>query len=104
MNILWKILDIDGKDGAISAAKYFVRASDEQNTVETEGNWYFDAKQAINPIEQVTEQMVIDWIKSGSMVDGRNVILDRLQEQLDELSKEKTMVAPWLPQVFTLKV
>jgi hypothetical protein len=104
MNVLWKILDIDGKDGVITSAKYLVRASDDVNTVMSEGNWSFDAKEAMTPIDQVTEQMVISWIQSAAMKDNKNVILDRLQEQLDELAKEKTMVAPWLPPKFTLKV
>ena len=104
MNVIWKILDIDGKDGVITSAKYFVQASDDTNTVATEGNYYFDAKDAIIPTSQVTEQMVIGWIQTAAIKDGKNVILDRLQEQLNELGKQKTMVAPWLPQVFTLKV
>ena len=104
MNVLWKILDIDGKDGVITSAKYFVQASDEYNTVATEGNWYFDSKEAITPIDLVTEEMVASWIKADAVRDGKNLILDRLQEQLNELSKQKTMIPPWLPQVFTPKV
>jgi len=104
MNVLWKILDIDGKDGVITAAKYFVQASDEYNTVATEGNWYFDAKEAVIPMDQITEQSVITWIEAAAIRDGKNIILDRLQEQLDNLSSQKVMVAPWLPQIFTPKV
>jgi hypothetical protein len=89
----WKILDIEQKDGQITSAKYYVT----NGTVDTEGNWYFTEKGDI-PFEQVTEQMVIDWIKTASIRDGKNIIESRLEEQLNQPSKT---IAPWLPQTFT---
>jgi hypothetical protein len=41
---------------------------------------------------------VIDWIKTASIRDGKNIIEFRLEEQLNQPTKS---IAPWLPQTFT---
>jgi hypothetical protein len=38
----WKILEVSAKDGVITHARYHVTATNEDKSVETEGNWYFD--------------------------------------------------------------
>jgi hypothetical protein len=55
----------------------------------------------INYILQVTEEMIASWIEQETMKDGINLIKSRLEEQLNELNKAQSVVAPWLPQVFT---
>ena len=40
-------------------------------------------------------------IEEETMKDGINLIKSRLEEQLVNLENNKTVVAPWLPQVFT---
>jgi hypothetical protein len=92
----WKILDIEAKDGVITSAKYYV----SNGTVDTEGNWYFPEGGQV-PFEQITEEMVINWIKEASMKDGKNIIESRLDEQLEQSAKT---IAPWLPQTFTPKL
>jgi hypothetical protein len=34
------------------------------------------------------------------MKDGVNLIKSRLEEQLNAIKNSKTVVAPWLPQIF----
>ena len=97
----WKILEIDGKDGVITHAKYHVTAVDEQNSVETEGFWKFGDPTAKIPFEQVTQDDVIDWIQKESVQFGENIIESRLKEQLDALKAAKVL-PPWVPQVFSL--
>jgi hypothetical protein len=101
----WKILDITVSNNIITSAKYHCVATDKKNTVETEGNWYF-SDGAKHPIEfdQVTEQMVIDWINQEAIRDGKNLITSRLKEQLATLQDQTPVVAPWLPQVYTPKI
>lgn len=36
-----------------------------------------------------------------TMKDGINLIKSRLEEQLNVVNSNETVVAPWLPQVFT---
>jgi hypothetical protein len=101
--ITWKILAISGNGKKITQAKYFVTLKYEDKMVETEGNWYFEIAGDI-PFKNVTEIMVIDWIKGAASKDGENIIEKRLQEQMDTLLKQDTVVAPWLPQVFTPRI
>ena len=101
MNYIWSILDISAKNGLITHAKYKVSLTDQDKIVETEGNWWFNGTETKVPFDQVTEEMVASWIEQETMKDGINLIKSRLEEQLNELNKQDTVVAPWLPQVFT---
>ena len=100
MNFIWKILEIYADDGLITSAKYLCSVVDDDKTVDTEGYWTFQEPQLIVPFEEVTEEMIAKWIEDSAIVDGKNVIKSRLQEQLESLSK-KPVPAPWLPQTFT---
>jgi hypothetical protein len=104
MITVWKILNISAESDVITEAKYFVKATDEVNVVETEGNWHFDKFTCNTPFANVTEKMVIEWIKAGAMRDGRNVIESRLEEQLALLTKSNSVASPWKPPVFTLEI
>jgi hypothetical protein len=101
----WTILEIDATDEIIKSAKYFCSLTDDDITVETEGNWYFrDPEGNVVPFLEVTEQMVIDWINQEAIRDGKNLITSRLEEQLTALKNKAPVVAPWLPQVYTPKI
>lgn len=101
MKTAWKILNIQAKDDLIVQARYLVSATDGKNTVETEGNWFFQEPKLTVPYADVTESMVCDWIKSEAVRDGKSLIEGRLNEQLQALKQQQETVAPWLPQVFT---
>ena len=99
MNFNWKILEVFADGEAITSVKYLCSVDDGDNTVETEGYWSFPEAGTV-PFADVTEDMIVQWIEDSSIVDGKNVIKSRLQEQLESLSK-KPVPAPWLPQTFT---
>ena len=101
MNYKWSILDISAIDGLITHSKYKVSLSDQDQIVETEGNWWFANPTLKIPFSDITEEMVASWIEQETMKDGINLIKSRLEEQLNELNKQNTVIAPWLPQVFT---
>lgn len=96
----WKITDIQAEDGRITSAKYYVLAESDKLSVDTEGYWHFEGPVSV-PFEEVTEEMVIQWIEESSMRDGKCVIKSRLDEQLQALESRKPVAAPWMPQVFT---
>jgi hypothetical protein len=104
MNTAWKILSMESVDDLIVQARYFVSATDGNNTVETEGNWFFQEPKLTVPFNDVTESLVIDWIKKEAVRDGESMIEARLAEQLQSLQQQKTTVLPWLPQVFTPEI
>jgi hypothetical protein len=103
MNYAWEILDIFAKDSIITGAKYAVTATDGSYSVSTEGNWNFN-NPLTKPFEEVVEKDLIDLIDQEAMKDGSSVIKSRLDEQIDYLKNNKSVVAPWLPQVFTPNV
>lgn len=98
MNFVWKILEIYADQGIIQSAKYLCSVSDNENTVETEGYWSFPESGQV-PFDQVTEEMVAQWIEDAAVKDGKNIIKSRLEEQLK--TKQQPVPAPWMPQVFT---
>lgn len=97
----WKIISIQAKDGLITEAKYYVIAKDGDYSVETEGHWPFGDPVLRIPFADVTEEMVIGWIKEESIQFGKNIIESRLTEQLEALKTPKVL-PPWVPQVFSL--
>lgn len=101
MNFVWKILEIFADEGLIKQAKYHVTAVDGEKTVETEGNWSFGDPVLTIPFNEVTEEMVIDWIRNETVKFGENIVESRLKEQLEALSAPKVL-PPWVPQVFSL--
>ena len=101
MNFKWSILELSADDGLITHAKYHCSLSDDDLTVETEGNWWFNEPKLKVPFLEVSEEMVVQWIENESMRDGKNLIKSRLEEQLALLEKSKSVVPPWKPQVFT---
>jgi len=102
MNFTWEILEISAENDLIIHAKYRVQAQDDNSAiVESEGNWWFNNPTIKTPFAEVTEEMVASWIEQETMKDGINLIKSRLEEQLNSIKNSKTVVAPWLPQVFT---
>ena len=99
----WKITEITADSETITSAKYHCSCGDDP-IVETEGYWYFNEPKAKVPFLDVTEEMVVEWINSEAIRDGKNLITSRLDEQVAALQKQKRVVAPWLPQVFTPEI
>lgn len=102
--IAWKILDIAANDELVTSAKYHAILKEDEIVIETEGNWTFSDKILKTPFADITESMVIDWIKNESMQDGQNIIEAQLIKQLDALKKQNVAVAPWMPQMFTPRI
>ena len=100
MNFEWKIEGVKENDGLITQAKYHCRASKKDLWVATEGTWFFKNTKLTVPYANVTEEMVIDWIKS----EDNGVIETRLAEQVANLAAQQEMSLPWAPQVFTPKI
>lgn len=94
-NFKMNILEVTAKEGLITHAKYFAEASDDENTVQTEGNWWFSDKIIKKPFEEVTEEDIVSWIENETMQDGINLIKSNLNNQLASLKVEKSSRLPW---------
>lgn len=100
MNYTWKIEGVKDKNGLITQAKYCCRADKKKLCVATEGTWFFKDLKLVVPYAEVTEEMVIAWIKAES----NNEIETRLAEQIASLESETAPSLPWAPQVFTPEI
>ena len=100
MNFQWKILEVFAKDEVITGAKYHVIGTEDDVSVESEGNWYFDCPTVKVPFLEVTEDMIINWIETDAIRDGENHIKMGIKKQVEALKSHKPVPAPWMPQVF----
>ena len=96
----WSILDLEADGELITKVHYHVAATDENNTVETEGYWTFLSPKLNIPFKDVLPIDVTQWVEIDSTRDGVNPILTRLKEQLDALQANKAVQAPWVKNTF----
>jgi len=100
MNYQWKILEVFAQDEVITGARYHLVGTDDDLSVETEGNWFFDCPTAKVPFLEVTEEMIAGWIEADAVKDGDNHIKKGVENQIKALKSHKPVPAPWMPQVF----
>jgi len=98
----WKVLEIIEEADEITQVKYSVTASDNENSVTTEGFWTFKDKTHFLQ-KLTTEKDVIAWIKNESIIDEKCIIEDNLEKQL--MAKEPvSLKKPWVLPTFTVKI
>jgi hypothetical protein len=98
----WKIIETVIKDGILEAVKYRCKATDDKNSVETEGNWKMLTPHMMD--EDTTEHQVLHWLDLDATQDGKHLIKYRLQEQLDALSLEISTKPPWAVDTFKVTI
>ena len=54
MNFTWKILEVFAKDGVINGCRYHLTGTEDNISVETEGNFYFNEPSEKTPFLDVT--------------------------------------------------
>lgn len=100
MNYQWKILEVFAKDSIITGCRYHLTGSEDDISIETEGNFYFNEPSEKVPFLQVTEEMMGQWIEQEAVIDGENHIKMGIKKQLEALKSSKPVPAPWQPQIF----
>ena len=95
----WKITDITVENDALIAAHYFASLSDDQNTVETQGEWIFLEPRNKVPFNELEERFIVQWIEEEASKDGSNIIKSNLEQQLKALNSEKSSL-PWVKPTF----
>ena len=96
----WTLKQVTSEGDLITHAYYHVSATDGENTVETEGNYYFTGKEIIIPYSEIREKTILDWINDETTTNEVSSIKSRLDEQLLELKKDKKVGFPWLANTF----
>ena len=102
MNYVWEITDAPSVDGLIHSASYLVTLNDDQYSISSQGHWVFDSPVMMIPYDQVTKEMIVDWIETASTVDGVSSIKSNLEKQLNALKTPKKTGLPWMPGTFTI--
>jgi hypothetical protein len=97
-----KILETVIVNGSLKSVKYWCKATDGKNSVETEGNWTMRTMHMMD--DETSEHQVIHWLDLDTTQDGKHLIKYRLQEQLDALSSEISTKPPWAVETFKVTI
>jgi hypothetical protein len=97
----WSILEIFGNE-TIAKVRYLLKAQDEQNTVETEGEHTFLEGTVYKPLSEVKEENLIAWLEKDTTKDDVNIIKLNLENQLEALKTSKKIAFPWETETFTI--
>ena len=100
----WKILSITNNGDLVTSAHYLLSATDGKNTVKTEGNHFFKGTDIKIPFSELREQIIINWIVDETTINEVCSIKSCLEEQLEELTSEKSSGLPWLANTFTPEI
>jgi hypothetical protein len=97
----WTILETFG-DKTITKVRYLLKAQDEQNTVETEGEHTFFEGTVYKPYSEIKEENLIAWLEKDTTQDDINIIKLNLENQLEALKTSKKIAFPWEAETFTI--
>ena len=98
----WSILEIFG-DQTIAKVRYLLKAQDEQNTVESEGNHTFSEGVANKPLSEIVESDIIQWLEKDTTQNDVNLIKLAIENQLKAIENAKKVDFPWLANTFTVE-
>jgi hypothetical protein len=96
----WKILNVTNEGDLITHAYYYLSATDGVNIVETIGNHAFNGTEIKVPLNELREQIIINWIVDETTTNEICSIKDNLDKQLINLQAQKTSGLPWLANTF----
>jgi hypothetical protein len=102
INYQWKILETVIVDRELKSIKYWCKATDSKNSVETEGNWKMRTAHLVD--EDLSEHQVTHWLDLDATENDKHLIKYRLQEQLDALSSATTTKPPWAVDTFKVTI
>jgi hypothetical protein len=102
INYQWKILETVIIDRELKSIKYWCKATDSKNSVETEGNWKMRRAHLVD--EDLSEHQVTHWLDLDATENDKHLIKYRLQEQLDALSSAVTTKPPWAVDTFKVTI
>ncbi len=99
----WSILEVYGDESTITKVKYFLKAQNESNTVETEGYHSYLEGSVCKPLSEIKEEDLIRWLDQDTTKDEINIIKLNLEKQLESLKSSDKAEFPWLANTFTIE-
>ena len=98
----WSILETFGNEQTIEKVRFLIKAQDETNTVETEGEHTFLEGSVNKPFSEIKEEDLTRWIDQDTTKDEINIIKLNLEKQLEALKTNKKVAFPWEANTFTI--
>jgi len=99
MEFTWKVFKVFAEGEKIIAVHYGLSISDNEHSVEAEGNHTFKEGTVNMPYEDIKEYNLFDWLNKEITED--NPIKLNLVNQLNMLKKPQNNKLPWLANTFT---
>lgn len=99
MEFIWKITGLTRSNNGLESAHYYLIAKDGDNCVETQGEWTFSKPIDKVPFNELEERYIIQWIEEDASKEGINIIKSNLEQQLQALNSEKSIL-PWVKPTF----
>ena len=96
--ITWKIAQLDREvvDGFVFTAHYTIDARDEDYSAGAYGSMSFERPEVLIPYADLTEEMVVGWVKDKLGEEAVTNVETQLQSQLDEQrTPTKGSGVPW---------
>ena len=94
----WKIAQLDREtaDGYVFTAHYTVEASDETYKAGAYGSIGFEKPETLVPYADLTEEVIVGWVKDQLTAEKVTEVETALQAQLDEQkAPTKATGLPW---------
>ena len=94
----WSVAQLDREtaDGYVFTAHYTVEASDETYKAGAYGSIGFEKPDTLVPFADLTEEVVVGWVKSQLTAEKVTEVEAALQAQLDEqTTPTKASGTPW---------
>ena len=98
----WTIKEVYSANDKLTEVKFGLTATDDANTVETEGYHSFSDGVVYKPFSEIKEEDLIRWLEKDTTQNDVNIIKLNLENQLDSLKSVKKSEFPWLVDTFTI--
>lgn len=99
----WSILEVFAEAEKLTKVKFFLKANDGANIVETEGYHEFSEGVVYKPFAEIKEEDLIRWLDQDTTKDEVNPIKSNLEKQLEALKNSKKVDFPWEINTFTVE-
>jgi hypothetical protein len=99
MKFTWKLFKVFAEGENIIGVHYGLTLSDDEHTVQAEGNHTFKEGTVNIPYADIKEYNLFDWLNKDITED--NLIKSNLEDQMNSLKNPQNNKLPWLANTFT---
>jgi VCBS repeat-containing protein len=101
INYDWQIKALEAENDVLISAKYYVKGTKGEVSVDTEGNWIFEKQYSLSSNQKESE--IASLVRQETMKDGINTIEYGIETQINALETTKLVELPWVANTFTME-